>query len=445
MEAVNYSYKRILAIALPILVSVLMEQLVGMTDTAYLGRVGEVELGAAALGGIAYIVVFMLGLGFSIGVQIIIGRRNGEGAYTSIGSVFYHGLFFLLLLSLVLVAFVFFFGDRLMDSLISSPEIASASDVYLTWRMAGIPFAFITLVFRAFYIGTTNTRTLTLNSLVMVLSNVVFNYVLIFGKFGFPALGIQGAAIGSALAEIVSFLFFLVYTSRRIDCAKYALNAMPRFRFGILKNVFDLSVWIMIQNFLSLGTWFIFFLAIEHLGQHDLAATNIIRNVSAFTFMTLVAFGSTISTLVSNFIGQGNEDSVMPMIHRVMKLTFLILVPVILLIATFSYNVLNIFTDDAALIRHAQGALYVLLSSYVFSVSAQLCLHAVSGSGNTKAALAMESVSLLIYTVYVFVAIFHFRSSLPVCWLSEFVYSIPISTLAYFYMRRGFWRKKAAI
>lgn len=445
MEAVNYSYKRILAIALPILVSVLMEQLVGMTDTAYLGRVGEVELGAAALGGIAYIVVFMLGLGFSIGVQIIIGRRNGEGAYATIGSVFYHGLFFLLLLSLVLVAFVFFFGDCLMNSLISSPEIASASDVYLTWRMAGIPFAFITLVFRAFYIGTTNTRTLTLNSLVMVLSNVVFNYVLIFGKFGFPALGIQGAAIGSALAEIVSFLFFLVYTSQRIDCAKYALNAMPRFRFGILKNVFDLSVWIMIQNFLSLGTWFIFFLAIEHLGQHDLAATNIIRNVSAFTFMTLVAFGSTISTLVSNFIGQGNDDSVMPMIHRVMKLTFLILVPVILLIATFSYNVLNIFTDDAALIRHAQGALYVLLSSYVFSIPAQLYLHAVSGSGNTKAALAMESVSLLIYTVYVFVAIFHFRSSLPVCWLSEFVYSIPISSLAYFYMRRGFWRKKAAI
>lgn len=445
METVNYSYKRILAIALPILVSVLMEQLIGMTDTAYLGRVGEVELGAAALGGIAYTVVFMLGLGFSIGVQIIIGRRNGEGAYTTIGSVFYHGLFFLLLLSLVLVAFVFFFGDRLMNSLISSPEIASASDVYLTWRMAGIPFAFITLVFRAFYIGTTNTRTLTLNSLVMVLSNVVFNYVLIFGKFGFPALGIQGAAIGSALAEIVSFLFFLVYTSRRIDCAKYALNAMPRFRFGILKNVFDLSVWIMIQNFLSLGTWFIFFLAIEHLGQHDLAATNIIRNVSAFTFMTLVAFGSTISTLVSNFIGQGNDDSVMPMIHRVMKLTFFILVPVILLIATFSYNVLNIFTDDAALIRHAQGALYVLLSSYVFSIPAQLYLHAVSGSGNTKAALAMESVSLLIYTVYVFVAIFHFRSSLPVCWLSEFVYSIPISSLAYFYMRRGFWRKKAAI
>lgn len=445
MEAVNYSYKRILAIALPILVSVLMEQLVGMTDTAYLGRVGEVELGAAALGGIAYVVVFMLGLGFSIGVQIIIGRRNGEGAYATIGSVFYHGLFFLLLLSLVLVAFVFFFGDCLMNSLISSPEIASASDIYLTWRMAGIPFAFITLVFRAFYIGTTNTRTLTLNSLVMVLSNVVFNYVLIFGKFGFPALGIQGAAIGSALAEIVSFLFFLVYTSRRIDCAKYALNAMPRFRFGILKNVFDLSVWIMIQNFLSLGTWFIFFLAIEHLGQHDLAATNIIRNVSAFTFMTLVAFGSTISTLVSNFIGQGNDDSVMPMIHRVMKLTFLILVPVIILIATFSYNVLNIFTDDAALIRHAQGALYVLLSSYVFSIPAQLCLHAVSGSGYTKAALAMESVSLLIYTVYVFVAIFHFRSSLPVCWLSEFVYSIPISSLAYFYMRRGFWRKKAAI
>ena len=68
-------------IAYPILISTLIEQLIGMTDTAFLGRVSEVALGASALAGVYYMVLFMIGLGFSIGVQIIIGRRNGEGNY----------------------------------------------------------------------------------------------------------------------------------------------------------------------------------------------------------------------------------------------------------------------------------------------------------------------------------------------------------------------------
>ena len=73
-----YSGKDIMRIAYPILISLLMEQMIGMTDTAFLGRVGEVELGAAAIAGIYYLAVFMMGFGFGIGAQILIARRNGE-------------------------------------------------------------------------------------------------------------------------------------------------------------------------------------------------------------------------------------------------------------------------------------------------------------------------------------------------------------------------------
>ena len=90
----KYTYKEIWLIAYPILISLLMEQMIGMTDTAFLGRVGEIELGASAIAGIFYIVMFMVAFGFSIGAQILIARRNGEQQYKEIGNLFYQGIYF---------------------------------------------------------------------------------------------------------------------------------------------------------------------------------------------------------------------------------------------------------------------------------------------------------------------------------------------------------------
>ena len=101
--------------------------------------------------------------------------------------------------------------------------IYAASLSYVRWRLPGMIFAFITAMFRAFYVGTTQTRTLTLNSIVMVLSNVIFNWILIFGHLGFPALGITGAAIGSSLAELISLIFFIVYTRALHQVHMYVL------------------------------------------------------------------------------------------------------------------------------------------------------------------------------------------------------------------------------
>lgn len=99
----KYTYKEIWIIAYPILISLIMEQLIGMTDTAFLGRVGEVELGASAIAGVYYLAIFMMAFGFSIGAQILIARRNGEQQYQAIGPIFYQGVYFLL--SLAVVAF----------------------------------------------------------------------------------------------------------------------------------------------------------------------------------------------------------------------------------------------------------------------------------------------------------------------------------------------------
>lgn len=90
----KYTYKEIWLIAYPILISLIMEQLIGMTDTAFLGRVGEIELGASAIAGVYYLAIFMMAFGFSIGAQILIARRNGEQQYRTIGPIFYQGVYF---------------------------------------------------------------------------------------------------------------------------------------------------------------------------------------------------------------------------------------------------------------------------------------------------------------------------------------------------------------
>lgn len=438
----TYSTKQIFQIALPILISVLMEQLIGMTDAAFLGRVGEVELGASALGGILYISLFMLAVGFATGAQILMGRRNGEGNYTAIGSIFYHGIIFLLLLAAVITGATLMWGESLMRLMIKSEAVATAATTYLNWRVVGYGAAVVCAMFRAFYVATTNTRTLTYNSIIMVGGNIILNYALIFGALGIPRMGIAGAALASSLASIISVAFFIVYTLAKTDFRKYALNRLPRLRVETLSRVLGVGVWTMIQNFLALATWFVFFLGVEHLGESELASSNVLRNISGFFFMSMAALGATASTLSSNLLGQKETSSVMPLMWRIVRLCYLVMLPFCLLVALFPEPVIWVFTTDAALIEMSISPLRILIFSYLFGIPAQILLHVVSGTGNTRTALCAELVTLAIYVLYLAVAVFGIRSNLTICWASEVVYSAGLLIYCWCYLRLGTWKNR---
>lgn len=203
----RFTNRQILKITFPVLLSLMMEQLIGLTDTIYLGHVGEVELGASAIAGIFYLTIFMVGFGFSIGAQVLIARRNGEGNLAGIGPIFMQGMWFLLGMAVLFFGVSRAWQPWLLGHLIESRAICAAAESYLGYRTFGFFFSFAAAMFRAFYVGTTNTRILTANSVVMVLTNVVLNYLLIFGGWGIPPLGIAGAAIASVISEAVSLVF----------------------------------------------------------------------------------------------------------------------------------------------------------------------------------------------------------------------------------------------
>ena len=438
----KYSYRNIWKVAYPILISLVMEQMIGLTDTAFLGRVGEIELGASAIAIVYYMILFMAGFGFSIGAQIIIGRRNGEGNYTDTGKVFWNGLYFLLGLSALIIAASELISPLLMKHLVSSEAIYHASLSYVRWRLPGMIFAFCTAMYRAFYVGTTQTKTLTLNSVVMVLSNILFNWVLIFGHLGFPALGITGAAIGSSLAELVSLIFFALYTRISCDRKKYGLDKPAGFDRSELKSMMPVCSWTMIQHIISISTWFIFFLYIEHLGERSLAVSNIIRGVSGLLWMILAAFSSTCSTLVSNIIGAGREDKVMSLVKRIMKLSYGIVISIALLFCIFPKAVISIYTDIPELIPATIPSLIVMCSSYLLTVGAMILFNAVSGTGSTKTAFRLELAALGIYTLYCTVIAGILKADVAICWSAEHVYAAVLLVLCYIYLRSGRWKNR---
>jgi MATE efflux family protein len=281
----QFTNKQILQITFPVLMSLLMEHMIGLTDTAYLGRVGEVELGASALAGVYYLVIYMLGFGFSIGAQVLIARRNGAQEYKRIGPVFLQGTFFLLLLAALLFTASHLYSPFFLRKLIGSDDVYQATMKYVDWRVYGFFFSFVAVMFRAFYVGITKTKILTVNSVVMVLTNVMLNYVLIFGKFGLPALGIAGAAIASSISEAVSVLFFILYTWKKVDYGKYGLFEYSGIDFRMLKQILSVSIWIMIQHGIAFLGWFVFFVVMEHQGERPLAITNVVRSISSFLFV----------------------------------------------------------------------------------------------------------------------------------------------------------------
>lgn len=438
-----YSNKHIIKISAPILLSLLAQNLIQVIDTAFLGRVGEVELGASSLAGVIYIAIYTIGFGFSMGSQILIGRRNGEKNYNQIGDIVIQGAIFLFIPALLLIPILRYGAAHWIPAMFKSADVANAVSEYLEWRFFGLVFAFINLMFRAFYIGIARTKVLTINAIVMAVVNIIFDYGLIFGNLGMPEMGIGGAGLASVIAEFSSTLFFLIYTRKTVDLEKYGFKSI-RFRWDVVKKTLDLSIFMMIQYLFSISTWFLFFLFIEnYMGERPLAVTNIVRSLYTIVTIPSHAIGSATSTLVSNTIGSGRRGEVMNLIKRLTFISMGVMFFMMMIMGAFPGLVIRIYTDNTSLIQEALAPLFVMISSLPLYSAGSVLFSAVSGTGNTKAALKFEIIALLFYVSYMWFIIVYLRTSVAVAWTTEHVYWFFLTFLSFIYLRSGKWKDKS--
>lgn len=438
----SVSNRSIWNIACPIIFGNMAQTVISFTDTAFLGHIGGVELGASMMSGIYYFVFATLAWGFAVGVQIIIARRLGERRLGRIGIVFDHGLICVAFIAAAMFAVLHFGTGRMLGGVIESDSIRAAAMQYMGYRHYGIIFACFNFLFRSLYVGLSDTRPITYSTLLMAVVNITLDYGLIFGRLGLPQLGVGGAALASVCAEASALVFFAVFSVVRLPLAQYSLFRFSGFDSGLMREICRLSFPTMAQRLVSFGIWFAFFVMIEGMGEVPIAVSGLVRSVYMVITIPVFAFAATANTVTSRIIGEGRPDEVMPTLMRIMRNSLCLVVPLVAVCALIPHYTISIFTDDAELAAASVPVVYVLCAATLTMTFGMVFFEAVSGTGSTTAALWLETSVLAVYLTYMWLQTKVWCNAIHWVWTAEIVYGTLIGIISYVFVRRGTWRSR---
>ena len=264
-------------------------------------------------------------------------------------------------------------------------------------------------------------------------------FALIFGNVGLPEMGIGGAALASLLAEITAFCFFWIYTYIKIPHEEYGMFRWHQWQPALMGNILKVAFPSMIQRLFSFGAWFIFFVIIEKMGEVAIGISSVVRSTYMIIIIPGIAFASTANTLTSRIIGEGKSDEVMASVWKVVRNSFLCSLVLVVVVGIIPHLVLQIYTDDAALAQAAIPSVYVICVATLLGAFSMTFFEAVSGTGNTAAAMALEFGVLIIYIIYVF--LMSKTSTIAGVWTAEWVYNILIGLISLFYIWKADWKK----
>ena len=439
---VNISYRQILTIALPISMAILVPQLNYITNNIFLGQLSEQSLAAAAITGVYYLIFAAIGFGLNNGLQALISRRAGENRTDAIGKLFIHGVGISMSIAIAGILITYTIAPWVLQFSIHEPELLRQSIAFLKIRIWGLPFLYVYQMRNALLVGTNQSKYLIAGTLAEAVSNVFFDYSLIFGHFGFPKLGFNGAAVASIIAEFLGMAVVFAVIHYKGIGKRFSLFSSFTYDAPVANSILKQSWPLIFQNAISLISWEFFYILIEHHGERDLSISNAMRNIFGLFGMFSWALAATCSSMVSNVIGQGLQHRVMELIWKIVKISAGISLVICLLLNLFPYVFLSVYGQEAAWVNHALPVLRIVSSALVIMSFSTVCVNAVTGTGNTRVSFLIEFVTITLYCIYVWLVLERLQLSVAVGWLSEWIYWGSMFIMSFFYLRSGRWKGK---
>ena len=435
------SSRRLLSLSVPIMFAGIGEIIIEVTDAIFLARYGIIELGAVLLADTIYGVAVVLVLGLVDGIQVLVARRAGEGRTKEIGNTFNQGVYLIVLVGVAVTLFIALASPSATGLLIGDDEVRRAADAFLRIVAFKVVFDGMNFAYSALYVGLSRTRPLIGATVVLAITNVSLDYGLIFGHFGLPRLGIEGAAIASLVAEVAAFLFLTASTILLLEVKKYGLFAFGKWNGRLAKSLIWISSPVVLDGLVGSIRWVLFFVIIERLGPEPLGVSNILYNCYVVLLVALDAFSETTCSTVSNLIGQDKASRLWTLLRRTISLCYLVTAPFIALALLFPDWVLFVFGPDAAFMEGSVAGLRVIALAVLIVIPGEIYASAVAGTGDTVAAFWIELLTSLCILAYAYFAAFSLGLPLEYIWLSEWIGWLVCATLSYAWLRGGKWRR----
>ncbi len=371
----------ILKLGLPIIGGMLSQSLLNLVDTAMVGSLGDVALAGVGIGGYANFIAIALILGLSSGVQAMVARRRGQGRDHDSAIPLNGGLMLAVMTCLPLMVLFTVFAEPLVGLISNDAAVLAVATPYFEYRILAMLAVGINLSFRGYWNGINHSLVYLRALIVVHILNVIISYVLIFGGLGIPAMGAEGAGLGTALSLYIGAILYTLITLKRAAGQGF-LRGIPDAQ--TLKSMLRLSIPTSAQQFLFAASVASLFWIIGKLGVQELAVAHILTHLSLFLILPAVGLGMAATTLVSHALGRRNPDQASEWGWDVVKVASIILIVLSLPMWLFPEQILSLFIRDPELIALARLPLQLTALAICLDSAAIVFAQALLGAGDNR-------------------------------------------------------------
>jgi MATE family multidrug resistance protein len=444
-ETAAETYRRVLALAYPVVLSNLAATLMGLTDTLFMRWVSTEAQGGVGLGAILTWTCVSLFVGTLNVTNTFVAQHVGAGEHRACGAVVRHGLLLALAFAALLVAGLPLVGE--LVAVFGAPAgVAAVASGYAQIRVAGAPLQLVDAVLTSFLRGVGDTRTPMKVSLATVALNVPLNAWLIFGGLGVPALGAPGAAWATVASQLagVAALGWLCW--RRAIRERYAIGLGGGIRARQLGEMLRVGVPIGVGWALEMAIWLVFSAFISSLGKDPLAAHNIVLMVIHLSFMPGVALSVAATTLVGQHIGARDPDGAARAGYAALKLAIAFMAMMGLVFLLAGELIASAFNPDPAVIAIA-GRLFLLAAAFqIFDAMGMVSGGILRGAGDTRfPMLAAIACSWLLFLPLIWLLGQRSGWGVVGSWLGATIYIVVLGVALIARVAAGSWKRCSVI
>ncbi|CAM1349294.1 MATE family efflux transporter [Tenacibaculum crassostreae] len=367
----KYNWK----LAAPVMLGMLGHTFVSFIDNIMVGQLGTAELAAVSLGNSFMFIAMSLGIGFSTAITPLIAEADASNNFTQAKATFKHGLFLCTMMGIVLFLGVYF-SKPLMYLMKQPTEVVELAIPYLDLVAFSLIPMIVFQALKQFSDGMSMTRYPMYATLLANVLNVILNYLLIYGKFGFPQLGIVGAAYGTLLSRFVMVVYLWWLLSKKERSKKLVTNI----KFFVLdtlmlRKIINLGTPSAMQMFFEVAIFTAAIWLSGLLGKNPQAANQIALNLSSMTFM--VATGLSVASMirVGNQKGLQNYKELRRIAFSIFFLGTILAVVFATIFFVFHKSLPNLYVDLSDAKNYADNmevmkiAANLLIAAAIFQIS----------------------------------------------------------------------------